>query len=131
MLQRRVQLGPHVLRLVFPAGLALLALALLVTTERLEAYSRSPFPLLPAPRFSPALAPSVTLPTEASPLLDRARVPVAFTLLRGETVSQVFEKLGLEGREAQHATSALAGSEERRVGKECPSLCRSRWSPYH
>ena len=20
---------------------------------------------------------------------------------------------------------------ERRVGKECPSLCRSRWSPYH
>ena len=23
------------------------------------------------------------------------------------------------------------GSEERRVGKECPSKCRSRWSPYH
>ena len=22
-------------------------------------------------------------------------------------------------------------SEERRVGKECRSLCRSRWSPYH
>ena len=22
-------------------------------------------------------------------------------------------------------------SEERRVGKECPSECRSRWSPYH
>jgi Mn-dependent DtxR family transcriptional regulator len=22
-------------------------------------------------------------------------------------------------------------SEERRVGKECFSLCRSRWSPYH
>ena len=22
-------------------------------------------------------------------------------------------------------------SEERRVGKECISLCRSRWSPYH
>ena len=25
----------------------------------------------------------------------------------------------------------LARSEERRVGKECPVLCRSRWSPYH
>ena len=24
-----------------------------------------------------------------------------------------------------------AGSEERRVGKECRALCRSRWSPYH
>src|SRR3546814_20351396 len=23
------------------------------------------------------------------------------------------------------------GSEERRVGKECASTCRSRWSPYH
>ena len=22
-------------------------------------------------------------------------------------------------------------SEERRVGKECLSVCRSRWSPYH
>src|SRR3546814_12091656 len=27
--------------------------------------------------------------------------------------------------------SASARSEERRVGKECVSTCRSRWSPYH
>src|SRR3546814_16666036 len=26
---------------------------------------------------------------------------------------------------------ALTRSEERRVGKECVSTCRSRWSPYH
>src|SRR3546814_18583329 len=26
---------------------------------------------------------------------------------------------------------AKARSEERRVGKECVSTCRSRWSPYH
>src|SRR3546814_3366382 len=25
----------------------------------------------------------------------------------------------------------LARSEERRVGKECVSTCRSRWAPYH
>src|SRR3546814_20785983 len=25
----------------------------------------------------------------------------------------------------------VARSEERRVGKECGSTCRSRWSPYH
>src|SRR5216117_891466 len=30
-----------------------------------------------------------------------------------------------------HWILALDRSEERRVGKECPSLCRSRWSPYH
>src|SRR3546814_3916964 len=27
--------------------------------------------------------------------------------------------------------SSCGGSEERRVGKECVSPCRSRWSPYH
>src|SRR3546814_1609192 len=28
-------------------------------------------------------------------------------------------------------SSAVCRSEERRVGKECVSTCRSRWSPYH
>ena len=28
-------------------------------------------------------------------------------------------------------TLATQRSEERRVGKECASMCRSRWSPYH
>ena len=34
---------------------------------------------------------------------------------------------------AQEVTTAaiVSSSEERRVGKECVSLCRSRWSPYH
>src|SRR3546814_12741583 len=35
-------------------------------------------------------------------------------------------------RRAQgQADACLARSEERRVGKECVSTCRSRWSPYH
>src|SRR3546814_13271894 len=28
-------------------------------------------------------------------------------------------------------TPAVSRSEERRVGKECVSTCRARWSPYH
>src|SRR3546814_14984231 len=28
-------------------------------------------------------------------------------------------------------SKAFGRSEERRVGKECVSTCRSRWSPYH
>ena len=28
-------------------------------------------------------------------------------------------------------TMSQTRSEERRVGKECLRLCRSRWSPYH
>src|SRR3546814_12319116 len=32
---------------------------------------------------------------------------------------------------AEQARAVLLRSEERRVGKECVSTCRSRWSPYH
>src|SRR3546814_2600911 len=34
------------------------------------------------------------------------------------------------GRRAA-VTGTIRRSEERRVGKECVSTCRSRWSPYH
>src|SRR3546814_1661194 len=38
-------------------------------------------------------------------------------------------RLGLQSR---HETrEPWTRSEERRVGKECVSTCRSRWSPYH
>src|SRR6056297_4160805 len=35
-----------------------------------------------------------------------------------------------EGKEYFHESTYIR-SEERRVGKECVSTCRSRWSPYH
>src|SRR3546814_12228750 len=47
---------------------------------------------------------------------------------------------GVVGAEAERAGTGFqavvgagiqARSEERRVGKECVSTCRSRWSPYH
>src|SRR3546814_1188130 len=39
---------------------------------------------------------------------------------------------GGEAGRARGRIAALGGrSEERRVGKECVSTCRSRWSPYH
>src|SRR3546814_12854838 len=33
--------------------------------------------------------------------------------------------------DAQAFCASIRRSEERRVGKECVSTCRSRWSPYH
>src|SRR3546814_17617215 len=33
--------------------------------------------------------------------------------------------------EPRRTVAAALRSEERRVGKECVSTCRSRWSPYH
>src|SRR3546814_3120443 len=43
------------------------------------------------------------------------------TISEGRSVTTVEFKLGL----------ISPRSEERRVGKECVSTCRSRWSPYH
>src|SRR3546814_15389119 len=34
-------------------------------------------------------------------------------------------------RDVRNQDVLLFRSEERRVGKECVSTCRSRWSPYH
>ena len=35
------------------------------------------------------------------------------------------------GKALRDAVNESGRSEERRVGKECVSTCRSRWSPYH
>ena len=37
---------------------------------------------------------------------------------------------GITGH-AEAVTGHAGRSEERRVGKECCLVCRSRWSPYH
>src|SRR3546814_11559332 len=37
----------------------------------------------------------------------------------------------VDGRSELARVQAAIRSEERRVGKECVSTCRSRWSPYH
>src|SRR3546814_1367939 len=46
----------------------------------------------------------------------------------GRVLHQVIV-LGAVARQADGV--GLLRSEERRVGKECVSTCRSRWSPYH
>src|SRR3546814_1732329 len=38
---------------------------------------------------------------------------------------------GVQGLRGPFTCLNSARSEERRVGKECVSTCRSRWSPYH
>ena len=52
-----------------------------------------------------------------------------------QTISKIAPLIGLFGTVTGMIRSfqAMGGdrSEERRVGKECVSLCRSRWAPYH
>ncbi|MEA2601791.1 MAG: hypothetical protein QOF89_2783 [Acidobacteriota bacterium] len=104
MQSKWVRLGPKALRWFLPLGLTLLAAGLFSTTRNLEAYNRSLYPLPPTPRFSQR----ITLPNEASRWIGQARVPVEFKLLRGETVADVFTKLGLQGVEMRDATNVLA-----------------------
>ena len=51
-----------------------------------------------------------------------------------EDVKQNAEQLFSNSENEQEAFEVFIKamrSEERRVGKECLRLCRSRWSPYH
>src|SRR3546814_3823748 len=48
----------------------------------------------------------------------------------GGDASTLRDAIARVRREAEDAVRA-GRSEERRVGKECVSTCRSRWSPYH
>src|SRR3546814_11273571 len=45
--------------------------------------------------------------------------------------AQAFYIFGTATITASDCSIEVARSEERRVGKECVSTCRSRWSPYH
>ena len=47
----------------------------------------------------------------------------------GNESGQSSQAIGGHGDVAEEVS--VDRSEERRVGKECTSWCRSRWSPYH
>src|SRR3546814_13518936 len=51
-----------------------------------------------------------------------AEIHPALVIVQGDTATAYAGAL---------AAFQLGRSEERRVGKECVSTCRSRWSPYH
>src|SRR3546814_13848454 len=48
-----------------------------------------------------------------------------------ETQQGQSENIKAFSRDLASLTEVLKRSEERRVGNECVSTCRSRWSPYH
>ena len=63
---------------------------------------------------------------------DKAGLEAALRI-KDETGAEVtVVTMGLpKAEEVLREAMAMGRSEERRVGKECTSWCRSRWSPYH
>ena len=59
-----------------------------------------------------------------NPLFDTIRQ--SYLAISDRLLGSVDEIQGVDGDTRQKLRS-----EERRVGKECQSVCRSRWSPYH
>src|SRR3546814_10733773 len=51
--------------------------------------------------------------------------------LVGCEIGRVVRRLGAQFGSGAIGPLGQRRSEERRVGKECVSTCRSRWSPYH
>src|SRR3546814_14238592 len=86
-----------------------------------------------------ALAPGARPERVQSQVADRGCPQVGLSGVRrigpGDegSPSAILEKApDCEGQEADVGVDyAAVRSEERRVGKECVSTCRSRWSPYH
>src|SRR3546814_16186583 len=56
--------------------------------------------------------------------IGMAPLRIAFSQVLPNALASVVSLVGV-------LVAAAIRSEERRVGKECVSTCRSRWSPYH
>ena len=50
----------------------------------------------------------------------------AFSIVKGDNLERLVQSRSAGARRLESLRS-----EERRVGKECIAVCRSRWSPYH
>ncbi len=77
-------------------------------TLRLEAYSRSPYPVIRALEFGHGLVASSVWAARPDHELPTSDLPVEFSFRRGETLSDVVGDLGLEPDEAQTLLAEIA-----------------------
>src|SRR3546814_12737344 len=63
-------------------------------------------------------------------LITSAAIAISATSAKAQTVAPATEAASSDDATGSDETFGEIRSEERRVGKECVSPCRSRWSPY-
>ena len=69
--------------------------------------------------------------TEYSDIMKKSYIDYAMSVIVARALPDVRDGLKPVQRRTLYDMHELGRSEERRVGKECASMCRSRWSPYH
>src|SRR3546814_16226404 len=69
--------------------------------------------------------------TKFTVVTDTRAADVSYSCQRYYTLKNGTCVYDYNSRNTQSPTVSYSRSEERRVGKECVSTCRSRWSPYH
>src|SRR3546814_11165295 len=91
--------------------------------------------LLAAHDVAVALAPGAGQETQgigaAGRLGDAEGLQAQLTLGDARQIALLLRLAAVPQQGAHGVHLRVARSEERRVGKECVSTCRSRWSPYH
>lgn len=106
--RRRRVLFLRALRFLLPAVLLLTAAVLVHSTRRLEALAASPLPVTRALPYTPLLVTDPLAAPGGASVLSTGRLPVRFAVAPGETLSQLFEGLGLPAADALSASSALS-----------------------
>src|SRR3546814_20609068 len=98
---------------------------------------------MPGPAGAAPAATGYARPAASTPVIrrgDNVRVTIdtqSFSISYAAIAAEdgrVGETITLRGDDKKSKLSATVtgpSSEERRVGKECVSTCRYRWSPYH
>jgi murein DD-endopeptidase MepM/ murein hydrolase activator NlpD len=114
------QLRNRVARFGLLVGLLIPAASLYLTTRAFEAETSSLYPLTAVPRFNPRLSP----PDNVSRRLQEARVPMEFTMGRGETLMGLMERLRLPHGDAWDAAKAAGASVNLRTLRS-GSVCRA------
>ena len=82
-------------------------------------------------KFKVIIVEDVKLELKGTEEIFRHEIPNAEVIGTAMTESEFWPLMEAQLPDLVLLDLGLGRSEERRVGKECLRLCRSRWSPYH